>query len=252
MIGQEGEEIKPFRRGPVDIGFRIVDNEWNMDSSEPVFARSALLTIDIQNDVLAGKPLPVTGVAAILPRVRLLLDVFRDAAWPVIHVVRIYLRDGGNVEPCRREAVRTGGGYLLAGGEGVQIASELFAVPPVLDQELLLSGAAQRFGENEWAMYKPRWGAFFATPLEDILRGRRVSTLVVTGCHFPHCVRTSIYEASERDFHVVLVKDAVSGWTGPGLEEIEGIGVRILTAAEVVERIRTAAEGKTMRRKNGS
>jgi hypothetical protein len=28
----------------------------------------------------------------------------------------------------------------------------------------------QEIGEREWVMYKPRWGAFFETPLHDHLR----------------------------------------------------------------------------------
>ncbi|WP_459872860.1 hypothetical protein, partial [Endothiovibrio diazotrophicus] len=49
-------------------------------------------------------------------------------------------------------------------------------------------------------LYKPRWGAFYRTSLESHLRGLDVSTLVFSGCNFPNCPRTSIYQASERDF----------------------------------------------------
>lgn len=41
---------------------------------------------------------------------------------------------------------------------------------------------------------------------------------------------TSIYEASERDFRIVLVSDAISGWYDRGGEkcqEWEGIGVHV-------------------------
>jgi hypothetical protein len=67
-------------------------------------------------------------------------------------------------------------------------------VSPVL--QLLCTGALQELGEHEWAMYKPRWGAFYGTGLDSHLRLLQVDTLALTGCNFPNCPRTSIYEAS--------------------------------------------------------
>lgn len=86
-------------------------------------------------------------------------------------------------------------------------------------------------------MYKPRWGAFFETPLEDHLRGHGVSTIVFCGCNFPNCPRTSIYEASERDFAVVLADDAISGLYERGRHELENIGVGVMPSTELAELI---------------
>jgi nicotinamidase-related amidase len=57
-------------------------------------------------------------------------------------------------------------------------------------------------------MYKPRWGAFYDTLLEKHLHDLDVDTVLVCGCNFPNCPRTTIYEASERDFRTILAKDA--------------------------------------------
>ncbi len=84
-------------------------------------------------------------------------------------------------------------------------------------------------------MYKPRWGAFYNTPLESYLNRLGVDTLVFVGCNFPNCPRTSIYEASERDFKVVLVEDAISGLYAKGKEEMLNIGVQV-TKAEIVKK----------------
>jgi hypothetical protein len=83
-------------------------------------------------------------------------------------------------------------------------------------------------------LYKPRWGAFYETSLEEHLRERGASTLVFCGCNFPNCPRTSIYEASERDFRVVLAADAISGLYERGREELTNIGVGLMETAEVV------------------
>ena len=82
-------------------------------------------------------------------------------------------------------------------------------------------------------IYKPRWGAFFQTPLEAHLRALGVSTLVFAGCNFPNCPRASIYEASERDFRIVLAEDATSGLYERGKDELRTIGIVLMNAAEL-------------------
>ena len=118
--------------------------------------------------------------------------------------------------------------------EGSELAPELLVDPSVrLDPDLLLAGGIQEIGGLEMAMYKPRWGAFFKTPLEGHLREHGISTLVFCGCNFPNCPRTSIYEASERDFRVVLPTDAISGLYERGEEELAAIGVQLMTSDQI-------------------
>jgi nicotinamidase-related amidase len=76
--------------------------------------------------------------------------------------------------------------------------------------------------------------------VETHLRELGVSTLVFSGCNFPNCPRTSVYEASERDFRIVVAEDAVSGLYDRGRRELEGIGVRLLSSAQVAEAVRAA------------
>jgi hypothetical protein len=67
-------------------------------------------------------------------------------------------------------------------------------------------------------------------------RDRRAAgsdTLVFCGCNFPNCPRTSIYEASERDFRIVLAHDALSGLYERGERELGAIGVLMLAAGEI-------------------
>jgi nicotinamidase-related amidase len=76
-------------------------------------------------------------------------------------------------------------------------------------------------------MYKPRWGAFYQTGLESFLRERGIDTIVFTGCNFPNCPRTSMYEASERDFRVVMVADSMSQVYDKGVSEMNWIGIHV-------------------------
>jgi nicotinamidase-related amidase len=200
----------------------------------PDFAASALLTIDTQRDVLDGQPLEIPGTSAALPAIERLLAAFREAERPIVHVVRLYRDDGSNVDPCRRQLVEQGVTILAPRSEGSELAPGLLPDPGVrLDPDLLLAGGIQPVAGGEAVIYKPRWGAFFETPLESHLRARNVSTLVFCGCNFPNCPRASIYEASERDFRVVLASDAVLGLYERGERELEAIGVTLMGSAEI-------------------
>lgn len=184
-----------------------------------------------------GAPARIAGTAECIPAMWRVADAFRRAGMPIVHVVRLYLANGSNAEPVRRPMLATVG-IVRPGTRGSEIAPELLpaAVPP-LDADLLLAGVPQRLGHREWALYKPRWGAFFGTPLEDHLRALGVDTAVFVGCNFPNCPRTSLYEASERDFGTVLVSDAVSGTYQRGLREVAAIGAAVMTSTEVAEAV---------------
>jgi nicotinamidase-related amidase len=127
---------------------------------------------------------------------------------------------------------------LTAGSDGTEIADGLLPSTSIrLDALRLLSGGIQSVGEREVIVFKPRWGAFYRTPVEEHLRALGVDTVVFVGCNFPNCPRTSMYEASERDFRVVCVEDGVSGLYDQGRHELDKIGVVRMSAAAVAESV---------------
>jgi len=201
----------------------------------PHFATSALVTIDTQVDTLDGQPMEVPGTSEAIPNISALCQAFRLAARPIVHVVRLYLADGSNAEPARRNLVTGNTPVLRPGSPGRLLAPGLAPEGAAgLDDDLLLSGRLQMLGPYEVVLYKPRWGAFFGTRLHDHLCATGVDTLVFAGCNFPNCPRTSIYEASERDYRVVLVADAVSGIYDTGCREMTNIGVSLMRTAAVI------------------
>jgi len=202
--------------------------------NEPHADSAALLIIDVQRDFsLPGAPLEIPGTMDTVPRIRRLLDAFRADGEPIVHVVRLYKEDGSNVDPVRRATVAGGVRMVAPGSDGAELLDELKPDPALrLDAEALLRGQFQRLARNEFVMYKPRWGTFYGTSLEDFLRKRGIDTIVLTGCNFPNCPRTTIYEASERDFRIVAVVDAISGAYDRGIEELRNIGVLALTTDE--------------------
>jgi nicotinamidase-related amidase len=200
----------------------------------PDYGHIALITIDVQSDTLDGHPLEIPGTSAMLPRLRELIAAFREAAEPVAHVVRLYKPDGSNADLCRRHDLIQGAQWLRPGSMGAQLAPGLVSSSVQFDCDRLLAGEVQQIGPNEHIMYKPRWGAFYQTPLEGFLRAKSVTTLVFAGCNFPNCPRTSIYEASERDFRIVLASDAISGFYERGAAELANIGVTIEAVPDIV------------------
>jgi nicotinamidase-related amidase len=206
------------------------------DYTRPDFRSIALITIDMQNDFLNGQPFEIPGTSEILRKLRGLVETFRHAQRPVIHMVRLYKPDGSNADMCRRSAVEQGATIVCPGTSGAEIAAPMLpALESKLDPELLLSGLVQPLAPNEWAIYKPRWGAFFGTSLEKHLSGLDVTSLAFAGCNFPNCPRASIYEASERDFRMVLVEDAISGLYDRGRDEMKNIGVLLMTTEELAQ-----------------
>jgi nicotinamidase-related amidase len=193
----------------------------------PDHERSALLTIDVQRDfTIPGAVAEVPGTNECVPKMHQILQAFRQRRLPIVHVVRLYLADGTNVDLCRREIIEDGKSIVRPGSRGAELADPLKRNADVsLDANTLLSGKLQMLADNEWAMYKPRWDAFYRTPLEEHLRQLAVSTVVAVGCNFPNCPRATMYGASMRDFRAVLIADAVSGVYTRGLQELNGIGI---------------------------
>jgi nicotinamidase-related amidase len=194
----------------------------------PLADSAALVLIDVQHDFYAeGAPMPIEGTKAAIPAMATLVTEFRSRALPIVHVVRLYRPDGSNADLVRRQAIECGARFAVPGSAGSQIAPELLPNPVELDHERLLSGELQQIGPREHVMYKPRWGAFYQTKLERHVRDTGSDTLVFAGCNYPNCPRTSIYEASERDFRIVLVSDALSGLDDRGITECRAIGVDV-------------------------
>lgn len=156
--------------------------------------------------------------------------------------MRAYLVDGSNVDACCRKLVQDGQTLFLPYTSGADFPIELKPQDaPPLDWDALIAGDFQQIGSSDWVMYKSRWGAFYQTEMESFLNEQGIDTLIFAGCNFPNCPRTSMYEASERDFRIVLAKDAMSGVYEKGLQELANIAVTIMDTDEVCAHLETKA-----------
>ncbi|MGH3726629.1 MAG: cysteine hydrolase family protein [Mycobacterium sp.] len=202
----------------------------------PEWKSSALVVIDVQTEFVSGA-MTVPGTAARIPQLARLVAAFREAGRPIVHVVRLYVPGGTDTDLPRRAEILAGREVAAPGSDGSQIPTELLPRSELLDSELLLAGGFQEIGPAEHIVFKPRWSAFYRTGLEQHLRERGVSTVVVAGCNLPNCPRATLFDASERDFRAVIVEDATSQITSERLHDLTLIGVTATDVASVEQEL---------------
>ncbi|MGV8841192.1 MAG: cysteine hydrolase family protein [Bauldia sp.] len=172
-------------------------------------ARTALIVIDMQRDFIEpggfGESLgnDVALLQAIVPTVGKLIAGFRAAGAPVIHTMECHKPDLSDCPPSKRgrgsPALRIGdagpmGRLLVVGEPGTAIID---ALAP-LDTEIVIE--------------KPGKGAFYATDLGDILHRLGTKQLVFAGVTTEVCVQTTMREANDRGFDVILAVDATESY----------------------------------------
>lgn len=171
--------------------------------------RCVLLIIDMQNDFVSPggyhhrQGRSCGPMQAIIPSIRFLLRELPE------EVRRIYVAtarepDGSDwhwrfhkVLPKRVQAtgeVQGSDRNVLRGTWGAEIVDLLKAEPA------------------DHIFYKRRYSAFYQTDLEMCLRCWGIDTVIFTGVVTEICVETSVRDAFDRDFDVVVVSDGVASW----------------------------------------
>jgi nicotinamidase-related amidase len=192
-------------------------------------SRMALLTVDLQNCfVERTSHAPVDGLA-VLERINRLAGVCRDAGIVVIHSRHVLEPDGSNIGLLREIAFPARFGMLNPGAPSSKLHPRL-AVDP---RDLLLD--------------KPRFGCFYGTDLESMLRTRGVDTLIISGIATNICCDTTAREAVMRDFRVFFLSDgtATTSMGTASAEELQQITLatmaclfaEVLTVDELIVRI---------------
>ena len=141
--------------------------------------KSCLLTIDFQNDfVYPNGSAYIPGSDNIIANITAIASVYRLKNRPIIHVIRIYKQDGSNAELSRKELIKKSKGIVSPDTSGINIVKDIIDDREVeLDIVRLLDKQFQKISDNEWIMYKPRWGAFYNTNLESFLRSKEINSI---------------------------------------------------------------------------
>lgn len=154
-------------------------------------ARMALINVDIQNCFVQNSPIAAPDGLALLQRINQLAAVCRAVGILVIHTSHVLRSDGSNMGGLA-ELAAVKAGMIDKGSVSADLHKDLFVDPT----DILLD--------------KPRFGAFYATDLDLILRARGIDTVIIAGIATNVCCETTAREAMVRDFRVFFLSDGTA------------------------------------------
>jgi nicotinamidase-related amidase len=163
-------------------------------------ATTALIVVDMQNDFVApAAPLETPAGRAMVPNLQRALACCREVGIPVIYTAHVHRPGGCDLGLLAHAPPIARGEALVDGSPGAAIYP---AVAP---------------RDGEIVIRKHRFSAFYGTDLEMILRGLRVSTVVIAGVTTENCCHATARDAYFRDFRVVFLADATATADYPDL-----------------------------------
>lgn len=166
---------------------------------------TALINVDIQNCFVQDSPVAAPGGAAIIPRINKLADAVRRSGGLVIHTVHVVRADGSTTGVMGEFNAAIKAGLLHKGRQSAELHPDLVVL------------------EDDTIVEKPRYGAFFGTDIELILRNRGIESVIVTGITTNVCCETTAREANMRDFQVFFMRDGTATFDLPDVsaEEVQ-------------------------------
>ena len=201
----------------------------------PEPGRTALVVVDMQRGFLdPGEAMEVPPARKTVPVLQTLLELFRARRMPVAFTEFVYSESApllvGRLHPEHRPA-KPGAprGFGLPSSSCLEGTPSADTVPDL----------APRPGEL--VVRKRGYDAFAGTPLDEALRARNVTSLVVTGTMTDICVLATVIGAFHREYRVTVVEDGVSTlWPEIQRATLDIIGRaygRIATTKEISDQI---------------
>lgn len=166
--------------------------------------KTALLIIDMQNSYchpegsIGRNGYDSSMMNATIPKVKELLEVSRSNNILDIWTIQNHYPD----DKTRQNALITPHTHRWKAG------------PPALkdtwDAEVV-DELKEFIDDKAELVTKHRFSAFLDTRLDTLLRMKGITTLIITGVATTHCVETTVRDAYQRDYNVIVAEEAVAG-----------------------------------------
>jgi maleamate amidohydrolase len=152
-------------------------------------AAPALVIVDFVIGFTDPKHFGGGNIGPAIQRTVALLALARARGWPVVHTRVVYADDGSDC-----------GGFTVKvpALRGLTESSPLSQIVPDLTPR-----------PGEMVLRKHNASAFFGTELAGWLAGRRIDTLLVSGCTTSGCVRATVVDSCSHNFRTIVVTDCV-------------------------------------------
>lgn len=150
--------------------------------------QTALLVIDMQNVfVEAGAPIEVKGIQKNIADFKKFIDLCREKNILIIYTRHCYTPENNPIEAKLFPGLKKE--WLKSGTHGWQIYE-------ILHPE-----------KSDILIDKPRYDAFFQTPLQKILKKNKIKNIIITGTMTEVCCESTARSAMYYDYNILFCSD---------------------------------------------
>ena len=165
--------------------------------------KTALLIIDVQNDLVKAKEEPFNGVSkmaeskGMIGNIARVISTARKVGMPVIYIGHVHREDNADVVATITDLMLQGMVpppriAMVEGTPGARFVDEIKPTP------------------KDHIIWKRRSNAFHNSDLELMLRSRGIDTVILSGAVTNGCVANTARGARERDLHVIVLSDCIA------------------------------------------
>ncbi|MCK5629753.1 MAG: cysteine hydrolase [Nanoarchaeota archaeon] len=150
----------------------------------------ALIIIDMLNDFFKDAPMKNKKLV-LSKKINELIEISKQKNVPIIFIRQEFKKDlsDGFLFMIKRNEKTT-----IKGTKGAQILSEI------------------NQNNDDIIITKKRFSAFYKTKLDNLLKIKKIDSLIIAGIFTHSCVRQTTIDAYQRDFNIILAKECIDSW----------------------------------------
>lgn len=184
------------------------------------------LVVDMLADFFERQPALAAQRSRLVDAINQLAARMRDVGQPVIWVRQEFKPDLSDAFlDMRREGIE----LTIAGTPGSRLLPELHQATA------------------DHVIVKKRYSAFFGTTLDELLATFVPATLVVAGVNTHACIRTTVIDAYQRDFDVIVASDCIASYDAEHHDVtaryLEGHIARFMSNVDIGQRLAASRAG---------